>query len=92
MSVRYVRSNLHLARLFARSRKEKCGTGMKRNMIASCKRRDDLLAEYITLTECNHYREECLNSKRGENWDYPVSLALSQRRQHEQKERNRQVS
>ena len=28
------------------------GTGMKRNMIASCKRRDDPLAEYITLTEC----------------------------------------
>jgi hypothetical protein len=23
------------------------------NMIASCKRRDDLLAEYITLTECS---------------------------------------
>ncbi len=40
------------------------GTGMKRNMIASCKRRDDPLAEYITLTECNHYREECLNSSR----------------------------
>lgn len=47
-------------------------------MIASCKRRDDLLAEYITLTECSymygtgkkrnatmfHYREECLNSSR----------------------------
>jgi len=40
-------------------------------MIASCKRRDDLLAEYITLTECSY---------------------KSQRRQHEQKERNRQVS
>ena len=24
------------------------------NMIASCKRRDDLLAEYITLTECSY--------------------------------------
>ena len=23
-------------------------------MIASCKRRDDLLAEYITLTECSY--------------------------------------
>ena len=25
------------------------------NMIASCKRGDDLLAEYITLTECSYY-------------------------------------
>lgn len=25
------------------------------NMIASCKRRDDLLAEYITLTECSYH-------------------------------------
>ena len=29
---------------------------------------------------------------RGINWDFPVSLANSQRRQHEQKEGNRQVS
>ena len=26
------------------------------NMIASCKRRDDLLAEYITLTECSNVK------------------------------------
>ena len=45
------------------------------NMIASCKRGDDLLAEYITLTECSYMvqarketpdhvsvQEECLNS------------------------------
>ena len=25
------------------------------NMIASCKRGDDLLAEYITLTECSYH-------------------------------------
>ena len=25
------------------------------NMIASCKRSDDLLAEYITLTECSYH-------------------------------------
>ena len=26
-------------------------------MIASCKRRDDLLAEYITLTECSYMKQ-----------------------------------
>ena len=42
MSMRYVRLNLHLARLYALM----CGTGMKRN---------------ATMF---HYREECLNSSR----------------------------
>jgi len=46
MSIRYVRIliSLHLMRLYALM-----------NMIASCKRRDDLLAEYITLTECSYH-------------------------------------
>jgi len=35
-------------------------------MIASCKRRDDLLAEYITLTECSK-RQHKVIYKRGKH-------------------------
>ena len=56
------------------------------NMIASCKRRDDLLAEYITLTECSYNRSLAKSDVK------PTHDLKSQRRQHEQKERNRQVS